>query len=464
MTGDVEQAASVEEVSRRLERYARTKDPAAMWPGVTETARASAAREVERVTRAVIAGETDIRIDPHGTHDNYALAIAGHATGMAPMLGYWIERGTVTASTANAQRFALYLDHARRRNTRMTRDVAPALDAFAAHDIPTVVLKGFHTAHAYFPEPGTRRMADVDLLVSPNRIGDAEAALRDAGFRAGGAALRPYKRNWIPPTVDLRVFSLELPDERNPWTIELHASLDRVFHPGTVARLDAERDHLERQEIAGRSLLVLGQPLLLLTLACHCSQELDGSRLLRLFEMVQVVRTDGAESRLDWDEVVAMVKRTRVARFTYPAFALVDALSPGTVDPRVLAIGRRDSTWAARHTVARLVPAGASIDHRGVVRQIMWVRGPIAVAQRLLRFLWPAAFTSPRGVGSGWRARLRRMRDGALSLRAPDERSATTTPARPDPYRPIPSATHHAEPRETPPGHDRESPPRRTVR
>jgi len=139
---------------------------------------------------------------------------------------------------------------------------------------------------------------------------------------------------------------------------------------------------------------------------------------------VRVIRRDAESGRLDWDEVLAMMRRTHTARFAYPALVLAEDLAPGTVDPRVLALGRRESTWAARHTVARLVPAGGSLDNRGVIRQWMWTRGPAALAQRALRTVWPAAFTSPHDVIPGWRVRARRIRGGTLSLSAPDERRA----------------------------------------
>ena len=48
----------------RLEGFARTQDPAMLWPGLTEAARVAASREMERVTRAVLAGQAPARIDP----------------------------------------------------------------------------------------------------------------------------------------------------------------------------------------------------------------------------------------------------------------------------------------------------------------------------------------------------------------------------------------------------------------
>jgi hypothetical protein len=330
------------------------------------------------------------------------------------------------------EHFAAQIAHSRRRAARMESELLPALDALAARNVRPVVLKGFHTARAYFGEPGERRMADVDLWVSPDQLTDAEEALAAAGFAARGPALRPYRRDWIGPQVDGVVHSLEYSHEENPWVIELHGTLDRLFHPGAVARFDSERGAVDAWSLAGRPLLVQRQPLLLLTLASHCSQELGGSRLLRLIEMVNVIRIDTAAGRLDWDEVLAMMRRTDASRFAYPAFALVERLAPGVINRRALELARRESTWAARHTVDRLSPAGGSPDRRGVLRQWMWTRGPVAVAQQLLRSLWPAAFTRPGDVSAGWRARIRRLRSGHLTLTAPDERNLVapaTTPA-----------------------------------
>jgi hypothetical protein len=422
MTGDLDDDAPAE-VARRLARYALTSDPAALWPGLIERARVAAAREIERVTRARLRGDIDIELDPVGEHEPYALRIAGFTSGMGPLLGRWIETGLVRGRPAVAEPFVDALSHGRRRAARIEREMLPALDALLAHGVAPVALKGFHTSRVYFEEPGVRRMADVDLLVSAGRLPDAEQALRTAGFRPRGddAAARD-KRDWIGPGVDDREFSLECAHERSRWTLELHTSLDRVFHPGAVARLDGEA-RPDPLDIAGRRIAGLDPSVLVLSLACHCSQELDSSRLLRLVELVRVIRAERSSGRLDWDGLLAMMSRTGTSRYAYPALALAEVLAPGTVDSRVLRAGRRDSTWAARHTVDRLVPAGGSLDERGVIRQLMWTRGTLAVAQRALRVLWPASFTRPRDVLPGWKTRLRRWRSGGLRLRAPDERA-----------------------------------------
>ncbi len=229
-------------------------------------------------------------------------------------------------------------------------------------------------------------------------------------------------RDWIGPTVDPRLYSVELADTRSKWIVELHASLDRTYHPGAVARIDALRAIVEPFELAGHSLSAIAPAPLVVLLACHCSHELDGVRLLRLYEIVRVVRAARRANDLNWEDVLELIARSGVARYTYPALALAESLAPDTIDPRVLAMGRGDSTWAARHTVTRLVPAGGSLDERGVLRQLMWTRGLVGVSQRLLRTLWPASFMRPADVPAGWRVRVARVRRGVMSFVAPDER------------------------------------------
>ncbi|MEP7000737.1 MAG: nucleotidyltransferase family protein [bacterium] len=411
------------ELSRRLDRFARTQDPSALWPGLTELARVAAAGEIERLTRKVLQNQNDISIGSGDVHHTYALSVAAHTTGMGPLLGRWLEDKRIIATPELRERLAWQLHHARRRAARMERESLPAFDAMIASGVVPVVLKGFRTSREYFEEPGVRRMSDVDVLVSHDQVPLAESALRSVGFRALGPQLTPYKQDFIGPGVDERMYSVECSDERTKWVIELHASLDRTFHPGAVARIDRERERLLPFDVCGRRVLIVEPNVLLLELACHCSQELGSSRLLRLLEIVRVIRAERASGRLNWDDVLGMLERTGAARFAFPALTLVEHLAPGSVDARVLELGARESTWAARHTVARLTPAGGSIEELGLLRQIMWMRGPAAFLNRAIRLIAPSSQGRP-GLLPSWRVRLRQMRAGLLSFRAPDERGS----------------------------------------
>ena len=63
-------------------------------------------------------------------------------------------------------------------------------------------------------------------------------------------------------------------------------------------------------------------------------------RLLRVFEMVRLIRVEREAQRFDWNEVLALLAETRRrGEFVYPACSLIDDLAPGTVDGSVLNAG-----------------------------------------------------------------------------------------------------------------------------
>ncbi|MEO7454760.1 MAG: nucleotidyltransferase family protein [Gemmatimonadaceae bacterium] len=408
----------------RLARFASTRDPAELWPGLSEAARVAAAREIARLTGIVLRSHVALDGEPHldreGRHDSYALAIAAHTTGMGPVLGRWLEDGRIAAHERHRASLAAHLDHSRRRVARLRAGVLPAIDALLARGIPVTALKGYHTGSAYFDEPGARRMSDVDVMIPAECMQDAGVAIAQAGFSLASPALVPHKLEWIAAGVDARTHSVEVSDECTGWTLETHTSLDRRYAEGTWAHLDAI-SRTRPCELDGRRLRALDPASLLISLACHCSEELEASRLLRLFEIIQVIRIETDAGALAWDDVFDRLCSARAMRFVYPAFSLVEQLAPGTIDARIMNASLKDSTWFAKHTVSRLVPGGGRIDDRGLMRQFMWTSGSAALARRLSHRFSPAN-TIPGDARPGWRAHLRRLASGALSLRAPDER------------------------------------------
>ncbi len=264
-------------------------------------------------------------------------------------------------------------------------------------------------------------MSDVDFFIPAERASRAYAVIEPAGFRPASVDVVAHKRDWIAMDVDERIHSVELSDERTKWTLETHSSLGRRFAKGSWARLD-EITRFVPFVVDGRTLSALDPASLVISLACHCSEELESSRLLRLFEIVQVIRLERERNALDWRDVEQRLRAARAERYVYPAFALAEQLAPGTVDAAVLAMAQRASTSAARHAVGRMVPAGGAIDDRGLLRHFMWTDGVGALARRLAHRASPAN-PIPAEARPGWRTHLRRLLSGALSIRAPDERA-----------------------------------------
>jgi hypothetical protein len=88
------------------------------------------------------------------------------------------------------------LERARRANAARhllrQRELGRVLGALAAADVPVVVLKGMALAHTAYPDPSTRAMLDIDLLVPEDRWQAARGALIGVGLRVPARwAVRP---------------------------------------------------------------------------------------------------------------------------------------------------------------------------------------------------------------------------------------------------------------------------------
>lgn len=74
---------------------------------------------------------------------------------------------------------------------RRRADAVEAVCALAAAGVPVMLLKGIAYAGRLYPDPAARPMTDVDLLVAPDAIDAALAALRRLGYwNAGEGAER----------------------------------------------------------------------------------------------------------------------------------------------------------------------------------------------------------------------------------------------------------------------------------
>jgi hypothetical protein len=387
------------DLDARSRRWQRTGNAAALWPGLDLRTLDPAARAIEQCTAACLHGQRAALGAADG-RDATAIGIAALVSGVGPLLGYWIERGNLDASSAVAAILAEHLAHGRARMQRIHDGVRPALAALVDAGIAPSVIKGFHTAHVYFPDPGVRPIADVDVVVTRDAFGHAERALAAVHFTPGGSVW-PYKRDWYPAGIDRRIRSLEMWHADSPWYVELHGGL--VF--GELPRYGVVWENVlhgaTRWETAGVPVSVLSPPLRLTTLAAHLSSELHSMRLLRLVELILIIRRDDADGTLDWAAVEQVMDRAGAARFLYPSFSLVERLSPGTVDARIMERVRRTSTRLGRRVVAALTPATPILSGDvSLAQRLMWASTPGELLMRLGLMLR----TAP---GSSWTDALR---------------------------------------------------------
>jgi hypothetical protein len=357
-----------------------------------------------------------------------AIGVAALLTGVGPLLGAWHERGMLDADERVARALARHLAHGRARAARIRSAVIPVLARMAADGLEPGVIKGFHTGIEHFPEIGARPFADVDVVVSPERVARAEEILRDAGFAAGRARAGAYKREWTPATEREATASHELWHARSPWRLELHDGLNfsavvQNVRATQTARLDA-------------TLIVDGVPLRvadpgasIAMLATHTSGELYSHRLLRLTELVLVIRRARDDDRLDWSAVERSLGETSTTRFAYPSLALVERLAPGTVDARVLAQAKGSATRRIVAITAQLTPTAPVLERRvSLGERLLWVSGVTPTLRRLWLMVAPPADGPARDAARVYHDRIVRLLSSGVGVRIGRTPPDDTTP------------------------------------
>lgn len=379
-----------EEIPARLARYAATLDARDLWPEVTAPAFRAAQAELARVVTAVLGGgPSPVRLRLPPEVDARALGIAASAAGIGPLLGLWCSIDRIAADPRVADQLAAQLEHGRRRATRLRLELERVLVPLAERGVEVFVLKGTHTGYRYFPEPGTRPGADIDLLVPPAQEGAARGALEDLGFVEGSRG-EAWRSHWTPPNAGT-LQSLALAHADNPWSLDLHVSLDRRVFPGLTTGLGTP--DLAAGEVwheFSPPVRILRQPLLLAYLAVHASSHFYSITLIRLVELVLVIQRDFAGRPESWRALSELVRRARAGRLAFPALHLAERLAPGTVDPPLLEEVAAAAPPRLRRLVHASTPGSAQHLHpypRG--ERYVWVASLRELVGGLADVAWP---------------------------------------------------------------------------
>jgi len=377
-----------DEFSRRRTAARRAGSPAWLWPEVPVDKWSEAMAQVAKAAADLLAG----RKAEIAQCDPMALSLACYTSGVGPLLGWWTEEGKLGAEPELSELLGIHLKQSRARSERTVPRSLEIVSALVECGVPVVVLKGGHTGPSYFPDPATRPAADLDLLVPRDSAAQAEVALARLGLECAGR--RPRESSWISPTAKREPQSLWLVHEDDPWPIDLHSSLDFAAGPGApLARFDtAEPIETSEPWRLDDSAGVLSQPLLLLHLAVHASGGLHSLTLLRMIELVLVIRKDAANGRLSFDEFLHFGALTKALGAAFPALLMAERLAQGTIPLNVLGICAELAPPRARALVGKLDPASAHrVDRASISEHFMWVAGVSGWARRLAADLAPGS-------------------------------------------------------------------------
>ncbi len=407
---------AIPSIDERLAAWRKTGDESALWPQTSPAARDAAQQALVRLTAAVLSHPSAVpRLTVGSEEELAALGVVAFRSGMGPLARWWLTQGRISADSQVAELLDRQLAYSRQRAAVLEAGLLRVLDVLEAARVPVTLLKGAHTARAYFPAPGTRPAADLDLLVEPASFPAAVAALNAGGYREVLRTRRPARSEWVAPGAPQVVKSLEVEHPENPWGIDLHRTLERRYYRGVRVEIEPGFWRTTWLDVAGRRVRGLAQPLLLAFLALHASYGARSIRLLQLAELVQVIRCDVPNGRLVWEELGELLATAKAERFVYPALELAEWLVPGTVDARLRARLTRAATPRMRRVVDWVAAAGMQAPFRSLDGLLMWAKGPFEILNAVGELLLPGDdATRLRQIGPLYLRRWRLLRAQGL--------------------------------------------------
>lgn len=223
------------------------------------------------------------------------------------------------------------------RNLHLAAELVTLLQVFEEAGARAVPLKGLVVAESLYGSIAARKTGDLDVLVCPEDLLQADGLLRGQGFRIP----QPY-----PPLEEARarpdayhvtyVRDLGSPEEVH---LELHWRLlpERPNFPIDHALLNTEvvLERVVRMPFFGSSVWSLAPVDLLLFLCAHAAKH----AWRRLYPLVDIARHVRTHPTLDWEDVFERARTARRMPFLEPSLlltqAVLEAPLPGAVQERL---------------------------------------------------------------------------------------------------------------------------------
>ena len=344
-----------------------------------------------------------------GVEDSRAIAVAAFMAGVGALLGRMVEQNQLHVNHELGFLLTQQLARSRNRARRLREAATDVLAEFECAGLQPILLKGIHTAYHCFEEPGIRPMSDIDLLVPACDFDRASQTLCRFGFvpmHVSVGRATSFQLNGASHDV----VCLESEHPENPWTIDLHQSIDCRVHRGLRTRFRSlPFDCTRPASMFGHDVLVFEPMLQLLHLAVHSSYHIPSIRLMRILEIAIVIKQFKQSDEMDWPRLWTLAKQSNCHRLSYPGFELAERLLPGLLSSEFRQKMARTATLKIRRVVELAMSAGFDgwalsgnrIDHRFV-----WNDGLRDWLYSLLEIAWPSSIQAR----DYWTVQSRRIR------------------------------------------------------
>lgn len=408
-------------LTERIEHWLKSGDLNRLWPECHPRDLCLAQKAIVAISRqALCSSGARSKLEAEGPARARAFGIAAFASGMGPLLGWWVEKEQLSTDPRIGTLLRAHLVQGRRRTGILRQELRDLLVELNHTGVEAIVLKGLHTGALYFPDPGSRPAADIDLLVHPSRRAAAAQVLKRLGFSETRRTRFASRSEWVRDGSPQEVVSLEIDSAENPWHVDLHTALERWYFRGLRVSLgDQAFAHLTPLVFDGVPACGLGQPYLTAFLALHTSYELVRTRLIRLVELVWVIRKDLDSGTLQWDALVSLLEKQRLGRFVHPAFALVERFCPGTVPAEILDYTGREVTPRLARVIAAVEREHFGFLHRrSLDDKLMWARGARELLFNLSEWIWSSDEAEPLDLPRLYWKRIAMLLRGTATIKA----------------------------------------------
>ncbi len=174
-----------------------------------------------------------------------------------------------------------------RRMRRLHADLAEILEVFAAGRIPIMPLKGSLLSARDYPDPALRPMADLDLLVRPSDMAQAQDALAELGYVRVSASWK-HQEYGRPGNLEVVDFEFEHPE--NPRKLDLHVAVGEMLAGPSVDVTARLWESALPGKLLGHPAWIPANETLWLHLLIHTNANIWGlaGRLINLYDLALI--------------------------------------------------------------------------------------------------------------------------------------------------------------------------------